>query len=142
MKHTLRGLAAPALLASLVLVSANALADVSLTDQGMTVDSYLTMTLKLPASDIFTGYYVGSQNIAVGNSSFQAFCVDPYQYSALNAAFPYGVSSSLSALNAANNASVATDVSRLYSQSYAGTANNAINSAAFQLALWELIAPP
>jgi hypothetical protein len=30
------------------------------------------------------------------------------------------------------------DVSKLYSQSYAGTSDNSLNSAAFQLALWEL----
>jgi hypothetical protein len=32
----------------------------------------------------------------------------------------------------------AADVAKLYSQSYAGTAGDNLNSAAFQLALWEL----
>lgn len=133
MKHRLRGLAAPALLASLVLVGHGAFAQTAtVAETGIAAGVYTA--LMLPVNNVNT-YFVGSQNISVNGSSFLAYCVDPYQYASGTPA-TYNVYSSFAATPFAGQR--ATDITTLYSQSYASTSGNALNSAAFQLALWEL----
>jgi len=132
MKCKLHNLATATLLATVALTSHHALADTA-TVRETGLASYLQMNLVLPVANQ-NNYLVGSQTISVDSSSFVAFCIDPYQYSSGNAA-TYNVFSGLGALN---NIQRATNVERLYSQSYTSTINNSVNSAAFQLALWEL----
>ncbi len=133
MKHTLRGLAAPALLASLVLVGHGAFAQTATVSETGTAAG-ITTNLLLPVNNV-GNYFVGSQNIRVDGTSFLAFCIDPYQYSSGNAA-TYNVYSGFAGTQFAGQR--ATDMATLYSQFYAGTSGNNLNSAAFQLALWEL----
>jgi len=100
------------------------------------------LKLVLPIQEGSANYFTGSLNILTGSTvhngsisngtSFLAYCIDPFQR-ASSSPVSYGVSG-LDALGTSN----AADVSRLYSQSYAGTSGSSLNSAAFQLALWEL----
>ncbi len=86
-------------------------------------------------------YFAGFQNIEVqwGSnppSTFQALCIDPFQYSSL----------SFSTYDAPNPATFfgtlgptkAAEIVTLYNHGYAGTVGNNQNAAAFQLALWEI----
>lgn len=134
MNYKLHSLATATLFAAAALTSHQVAADTptaTVSETGLA--SYLQMNLVLPVGNQ-QNYFVGSQRIAVDSSSFVAFCIDPYQYSSGNAATYYVYSG----LDALNNSQRATNVERLYSQSYASTVNNSVNSAAFQLALWEL----
>jgi len=101
-----------------------------------------TLNLVLPIQEGSGNYFTGSLNILTGTSvhngsisngtSFLAYCIDPFQWSS-SSPLVYSVAA-LSTLGTGREA----DVSKLYSQSYASTSGNGVNSAAFQLALWEL----
>ncbi|MDD5334011.1 MAG: PEP-CTERM sorting domain-containing protein [Rhodoferax sp.] len=134
MKYRPHSLFTLTLLASLTLVSAPSLAQTALVAETGTASGQ-TLNLQLPVYPSGAqNYFTGAQNITVDGTSFLAFCIDPFQYSS-GSPSQYNVSSSLTSLLSATQAA---DVSRLYSQSYASTTGNALNSAAFQLALWEL----
>jgi hypothetical protein len=132
------------LLASLTLLSTAALADGSSSSTGVFVKEASTnngqyLDLSLPVQSGAGNYFAGSLNLSVSSNSnmssastFEAFCIEPSQWSS-GSALSYSVTS-LSSLGSAR----ATDVAALYSQSFSSTANNNQNSAAFQLALWEL----
>jgi hypothetical protein len=124
---------AVALLGALTLAGTQALADTASVNEVSTAAG-MTINLLLPVKASADNYFTGSQNILVNGASFLAFCVDPFQYSSGSAA-TYNVSS---ALTTVMTDSQAANVAKLYSQSYAGTAGDNLNSAAFQLALWEL----
>ncbi len=148
MKHSLKKMMALTLLASGALASTQALADNDNTQQGTFVKENNTVSgethnLQLPVNVSAAGnYFTGSLNITVGptlhdgsitnGASFLAYCIDPFQYS-LSSPLSYALSP-LSDLGVTQ----AADVAKLYSQSYASTIGNNANSAAFQLALWEL----
>jgi hypothetical protein len=139
------------LLASLSLVSTAALADenqgsqnnnsIYVQETGLNIGQNLNLTL--PIQSGASNYFAGSLNLSVGSSlnangsisnatSFQAFCIDPFQWSS---SLPLSYSAaSLSSLGSTQ----ATEVTKLYSQSFNSTLGNSQNSAAFQLALWEL----
>lgn len=138
-------------LVSLAVVSTASMADNQTSSSGSGNTLYVSETssgageslkLVLPIQEGSANYFTGSLNILTGSTvhngsisngtSFLAYCIDPFQWSS-SAPVSYGVSS----LDALGN-SKAADVSRLYSQSYAGTSGSSLNSAAFQLALWEL----
>ena len=101
------------------------------------------VNLVLPVSGSAYDYFSGSLNITTGASlkqdgsiangtSFLAYCIDPFQWSSTS---PLAYSTAaLSTLGTGREA----NVSKLYSQSFASTSGNSDNSAAFQLALWEL----
>lgn len=101
-----------------------------------------SLKLVLPIQEGSANYFTGSLNILTGSTlhngsisngtSFLAYCIDPFQWTSSTPVL-YSVSS----LDTLGN-SKAAEVSRLYSQSYAGTSGSSLNSAAFQLALWEL----
>lgn len=131
MKRTLKSLSALTLLASLALVSTQSFAQTaSVSFQGTNTGQSLNLTL--PAAG--TGsYYSGSLNIDVGGTPFVAYCIDPSQF-ATGTSLQYNVSSVLAP---PFSGAQANWISNLYSQSYA-TTGTATNSAAFQLALWEL----
>lgn len=136
MKHNLNKLFALTLLASLTLASTQSLADTAYVAE-QNFNTGQSLNLVLPVSSSAQDYLAGSLNISVGSSasngtSFLAFCIDPFQYSS-HSALSYSVYSNLSSLG--SNAGL---VSNLYSQSYASTNGNNVNSAAFQLALWDL----
>ena len=134
MKYKLHNLATATLFATAALTSHHALADTAtVSETGLA--SWLQMNLVLPVGNqLGQDYRVGSQSINVDSASFVAFCIDPFQYSSGTAA-TYNVFSGLSTLNDSQRA---TNIERLYSQSYASTINSNVNGAAFQLALWEL----
>jgi len=101
------------------------------------------VNLVLPVQGGAHDYFSGSLNITMGTSlqengsiangtSFLAYCIDPFQYTS---SAPLAYTSA--ALNTLGDIK-ATAISNLYSQSYAGTGSNSLNSSAFQLALWEL----
>ena len=103
-----------------------------------------TVNLVLPVQpSVENNYFSGSLNITTGASlkqdgsiangaSFLAYCIDPLQYTSSS---PVAYSNALlSSLGSTRE----TEISNLYSQSYASTAGNSLKSSAFQLALWEL----
>ncbi len=144
MKRSLNSLFALALLASLALASTQSLADDS-HGSGNTVyvaenstGSGQTANLVLPIQSGAHDYLLSSLNLTIGTTSsngtsFQAFCIDPFQYSS-HSALQYTAYSNLDTLGSTK----AGYIANLYSQSYASTSGNDLNSAAFQLALWEL----
>lgn len=141
MTRQLNKLFALTLLASASLISTQACADGSsfssyVSEQNTVNGQSVNMVLPIQ-TDGAHDYFAGSANITVGTTasngtSFLAYCIDPAQW-ASSTPTVYTVSN-LSALGS----SQAADVTKLYSQSYAGTSGNNINSAAFQIALWEL----
>jgi hypothetical protein len=139
MKLTIRALVAPALLASMVLAGHGAFAQTTATVAETGTIAGVTTNLQLPVNNV-RDYFVGSQNITVNGSSFLAYCVDPFQYASGTPA-TYNVYSGFAETQFVGQR--ATDMTTLYSQYFASTSGNATqvnnrNSAAFQLALWEL----
>lgn len=137
MKRDLNSIFALTLLACLTLASTQSLADNSVYVKETSTGSGQTLNLVLPIQSGAHDYFSGTANITVGSTSsngtsFLAYCVDPFQWSSTQT-LQYGVAS-LGSLGSTQ----AADVSTLYSQSYASTSGNDLNSAAFQLALWEL----
>jgi len=107
-----------------------------------------------PASVKFTGTAtgtsanvqipLGTQNFFLGNyneqesgvSSFLAYCIDPFQY--VSTSYQTYDKSILGLGNFSTNASTRlNNVTSLFSHAYAGSVNNAVKAAGFQLALWE-----
>lgn len=141
MTRNLNKLFALTLLVSLSVISTQVLADGG-SSTGTFVSEQNTVNgqsvnMVLPIQSGAQDYFAGSANITVGTTSsngtsFLAYCIDPFQW-APSTPTAYTLSS-LSSLGS----SQATDVTKLYSQSYASTSGNNVNSAAFQLALWEL----
>lgn len=128
------------LLASLSVISTQAAADGSsfatYVSEQNTINGQ-TVNMVLPIQSGSQNYFAGSASIKVGTTSsngtsFLAYCIDPFQW-ASSTPTTY-TQSSLSSLGSSH----ATDVSKLYSQAYASTVGNNVNSAAFQIALWEL----
>jgi len=134
MKHSLKNMIALTLLASSALASSQALAD-DLFVKEVSTQNGQYVNLQLPVGT--NTYFTGSLNITVGSTlqngdSFLAYCIDPFEFSSTSA-----LSYTLSPLSSLGSPQAA-DVAKLYSQSYASTSGNNVNSAAFQLALWEL----
>lgn len=139
MKFKSNGLVALALAASLMLASHVSLAQTTASVAELSTAAGITTNLMLPVNNV-NNYFVGSQNISVNGSSFLAYCVDPFQYASGTPA-TYNVYSGFGATQFAGQR--ATDITTLYSQYFASTSGNSTlvnnqNSAAFQLALWEL----
>ena len=137
MKRNLNSIFALIVLASLTLASTQSLAQTATVAETGTAFGQ-TLNLLLPVNGSPQNYFVGTQNITVNGSSFLAFCIDPYQYSSGTPA-SYTVSNNLSSYLGSTQAD---QVSNLFSNSYASTTGSDSNSAAFQLALWKLIADP
>jgi len=95
----------------------------------------LATPLHLPTGT--QSYYVGSYNLQIQTpaTSFQAYCVDPFQY-ASTGYLTYEKSSLPSFLSGSTQK--LADVSSLFAHAYADTIGNAIKAAGFQLALWEV----
>lgn len=136
MRHFKRTL----LSALIVLASGSALAAPVLIQETGTGNGMATGGLILPISSNPLNYWAGAQTLLIdGSKNVLAFCVDPWEWS----------SSSQQSYTASSLASIfgsekAGFISELYSESYAstlltGNAGN-LNAAAFQLALWEIIA--
>ncbi|MFZ4481022.1 MAG: PEP-CTERM sorting domain-containing protein [Rhodoferax sp.] len=131
MKRSLKSLFSLIALSSLTLASTQSLASTaSVAEIGLNKGQ--SINLVLPIQSSAQNYTAGSLDITVNGTSFLAFCIDPFQY-ASHSALTYTSYSDLNTLG-----SSAAVVSNLYSQSYASTLGNATNSAAFQLALWDL----
>lgn len=95
--------------------------------------------------------YVGSFDIDVAKTprgpaqTFLAFCVDPWNWSAASALSYYEDDLSSMSVSASMTYDVkqmvahAEQIESLYSNYYQGTLGNTAKSAAFQLALWEIV---
>jgi PEP-CTERM motif len=83
-----------------------------------------------------TGYvYAGAFNTTDGTSSFASWCVDIFQNTYFGPTITnYNLVSGATALNATR----ANALGRLATESL-GLVNNAVTSAAFQLAIWEIV---
>jgi hypothetical protein len=142
MKNTLRSAFALTLLASLTLASTQSMADTSTVYiQDGSFGNGMTLNLVLPIQTGAQNYIDVAQNITVGSTlsrvgaqSFLAYCIDPSQWSPGSATAAYSVANFATTFGNTRDA----DVSKLYSQSYAGTSGSNVNTAAFQIALWEL----
>lgn len=138
MTRNLNQLFALTLLASLSTISTQALAqDSSKFVNYVSTNTGQAVNMVLPVNGSAANYFTGSLNINVGTTSsngtsFLAYCIDPFQ-----AASVTPTTYTLTSLGSLGS-SEAADVTKLYSQSYASTSGNTVNSAAFQLALWEL----
>ncbi len=140
MTRNLNKLFAVTLLASLSMISTQASADGSSFSAYVSEQSTVngqSLNMVLPIQSGAHDYFAGSASITVGSTasngtSFLAYCIDPTQWASSTPTL-YTVSD-LSALGS----SQAAEVTKLYSQSYASTSGNNLNSAAFQIALWEL----
>lgn len=96
--------------------------------------------LVLPVTSGTQSYWAGLQILTLNNSqSLLAFCVDPWEWSS-------GANQSYSTnnLNTIFGEPKADFIRELYSEAYSGTlltgSQGNLNAAAFQLALWEIIA--
>jgi len=128
------------LLAAGILATSSALAaPVFIKETGLG-NGMATGGLLLPINSTSLNYWSGLQTLLINNSdNVLAFCIDPWEWSS-SANQTYSTNS----LDAIFGTAKASFVSELYSESYAstllaGTAGN-LNAAAFQLALWEIIA--
>ncbi|MDP3540143.1 MAG: PEP-CTERM sorting domain-containing protein [Azonexus sp.] len=86
------------------------------------------------------GYWSGLQTLLIDNSkSVLAFCVDPWEWSS-----SFNQNYSTGNLDTIFGAPKANFIRELYSEAYSGTLlagdPGKLNAAAFQLALWEIIA--
>jgi hypothetical protein len=122
----------------LATTSASAL-PVQITETGL-ANGQWTNSLSLPVQSGTANYWAGLQTIVVDNAkSFLAFCVDPWEWSpSSNQGY------STNSLSGVFGTTKANYIRELYSQSYDSTLKNnnggANAAAAFQLALWEIIA--
>ena len=117
--------------------------------------SYLELPLLQPNGSIqyqAVDVYVGSFNINVATSAADpwitelAFCTDPWNWSG-SGTMPY-LAQSLGTLTSASTGNTfdltqlisnQAKIESLYSNYYQGTLGNTANSAAFQIALWEIV---
>ncbi len=81
---------------------------------------------------------IGSYNLDIqGQGVFSGFCVDPYQ--SASSSYTFYDKSSLDASDfSTNGASRFANVQKLFDNAYASIADNAVKSAGFHLALWEI----
>ncbi|MEO8442739.1 MAG: PEP-CTERM sorting domain-containing protein [Betaproteobacteria bacterium] len=111
------------------------------------VDVNFGTSLPLPPA-VVTHANAGALNASInGGPSFEAFCVDVWQTFSFNHNYSLGAASNYtyrpSMLGYVTNAGALTqgtldNLSRLYTEAHSSIIGNATNSAAFQLALWEI----
>lgn len=124
----------------LCLIAASVRAEpVQVKETGLTNGQFIS-SLTLPIQSGATDYWAGLQTIAINDAkSVLAFCADPWEWSP-NANESYSIGS----LDGVFGSIKADYIRELYSESYTNTlkSNNggAGSAAAFQLALWEIIA--
>lgn len=128
------------LLAATSLISAPASAAVvSLQETGLG-NGLMTGGLVLPIDTRTLDYWAGTQTVLInGKRTELAFCVDPWEWSSSqNQSYATG------SLTAVFGTAKAGMIGELYSEAYRGTllstSQGDLNAAAFQLALWEIIA--
>lgn len=97
--------------------------------------------LVLPVDTRTINYWAGLQKLVINSSaSVLAFCVDPWEWTS-----PNTVNYSTNNLGSIFGAAKANMIGELYSEAYSstllpGNLGGNLNAAAFQLALWEIIA--
>lgn len=97
--------------------------------------------LVLPVDSRTINYWAGLQKLLInGSANVVAFCADPWEWTS-----PNTVNYSTNSLDAVFGTPKARMISELYSEAYSGTLlpsnlGGNLNAAAFQLALWEIIA--
>jgi len=139
MKNTIKKTLAVAL-ACLAANAANA-ESVQIREAGL-AQGLWSNALQLPAQGGIANYWTGLQTIIVNESKqLLAFCIDPWEWSP-NSNRTYAASNDLTTYFGASKANL---VRELYADAYSGTqlpalSGGNLNAAAFQLALWEIIA--
>jgi hypothetical protein len=102
------------------------------------VDDVISTKTKITGS-VFSGQNVamGSYNLSIlGEGVFSGFCVDPYQ--SASSVYTQYTKSSLDASDFNNNGATRfANVQKLFDNAY-GTLTNAVQTAGFHLALWEI----
>ncbi|WP_265945009.1 PEP-CTERM sorting domain-containing protein [Dechloromonas sp. A34] len=129
-----------------ILVAATCLASLSAPANAVMIaetglgNGLATGGLVLPIAAGSANYWAGLQTLLIDNSkSLLAFCIDPWEWSS-SANQSYG-SNSLESIFGQPKASF---IRELYSEAYSSTllpgSQGNLNAAAFQLALWEIVA--
>ena len=108
---------------------------VQVSETGLGLGQY-TGGLQLPIQASAANFWAGLQTIKVtdgaSSSSFQAFCIDPYQWSS-GTPSTYTQTSFSPTFDATHIA----NITKLFNYAYASATTN-LNAAALQLALWEV----
>jgi len=134
LQKALKGALFAGLFSSGLLVSAPASAGL-ITVSGFSQGSATTVHIQSLAPNTGLHVYAGGFNTTDGNTNFVSWCVDILQGTYFNSpATDYTQVSGAAALGAAR----ADALARLATL-YLGTVNNAVTSAAFQLAVWEIV---
>jgi len=130
------------LVAAASLLAGAAQAAIQVKESGLGNGGYSNkLTVPVYTGNIWSGFQTISVKDTITGSvkSFDAFCVDPYQYSSTSY-----TTYTIGNLDTAFSSSIVTTIKKLYNYGYAGTLGPAVvndkNAAAFQLALWETIA--
>ena len=96
----------------------------------------VTITMSAPNASKTEGVSAGGfLTIDNGGPSFVSYCVDVYQTISFGAA-PYPEYNAVGGAHHFADGNAYTDLSRLYAE--AGAVTNAVQSAAFQIAVWEI----
>lgn len=127
------------LLVALMLLSASAIANAQHVNlKFSSVDDVISTKTKITGS-VYSGQNVamGSYNLNIqGEGVFSGFCVDPYQ--SASSVFTSYTKSTLDAADFNNNGATRfANVQKLFDNAY-GTLTNAVQTAGFHLALWEI----
>jgi len=110
------------------------------------VDVSVATNPPVPAAAI-THANAGAFNANInGGPTFEAFCLDVWQFLSFNQSYSLGIGSDYtyrSLVGYTTNAGTLTqgaidNLSRLYTEAHSSIIGNATNSAAFQLAVWEI----
>ncbi len=134
LRSKLRGALLSGLIFSGLLASAPASAGL-ITVTGFSQGSATTVHIQSVTPNTGLHVYAGGFNTTDGNSNFVSWCVDILQGTYFGStATDYTQASGAAALGSAR----ADALARLATQ-YLGSVNNAVTSAAFQLAVWEIV---
>lgn len=93
----------------------------------------LVIPVQSSAADFWTGFQEIKVTNGAASNSFQAFCIDPFQWSS-HTPTTYDQTT----LSPTFSAATVTNITKLFNFGYAGAVGNNLNAAAMQLALWEV----
>lgn len=127
--------AAGVLLSAAVIGNAHA-ASVQVSETALGAGKYsggLVLPVQSGAADFWAGFQEIKVTSGMASNSFQAFCIDPFQWST-HAATTYDQTT----LSPTFGSAKVTNITKLFNYGYAGAVSNNLNAAAMQLALWEV----
>lgn len=124
-----------ALLSAALIGNANA-TSVQVSEVALGAGTYsggLVLPIQSSAANFWTGFQQIKVTSGAGSNSFQAFCIDPFQWSS-GTPTTYDQTT----LSPTFSAAKITSITKLFNFGYAGAVGNNLNAAAMQLALWEV----